>query len=616
MAIEAFFEKHYAKSVLAIWLVTSALIILLLRHQIAGWVMGDPDDQLRMVEVRDWIAGQSWFDVAQNRMNLPDGGPMHWSRIVDIPLAFIMLLARPFLGLTGAELAAAIIVPMLTYGATLFLVADIARRLFGKGVALLAAVTLWTSLLIMQQLAPMRIDHHGWQIVLFLACVSALCSRNATYWTGGLIGAALALWLNISIEGLPFAFVIIGVLGLRWLWPDVGDVKQSGRILTLTCASFAASSVLLFLMTHQRGDMATFCDTVSPPHLWSFVTLAALLAIGVKMAERIDAHNAAIGLFVRAAIGLCACSAGALIVHFAAPQCMSDAFADLDPVVRQYWFNRGLEGLPIWAQLPGSIHLAIGGMAAGLIATLYWNLNAHADQRRLSIEYLILLIASILIGSMVFRTTVYALSLSIITAAAFAASLFKRAEAGGTLSARMGWRVAATMLLLPGTIASSIGSSLTAATASSETARSDTQQNTLYDQIRKCQQPKTTMQLRALPTSQLLAPLDLSPAILQFTAHKVVATGHHRNQIAMRDVINAFILPPDQARKIFANRKIEYLALCPASFELMIYADDAPNGLWAQLKKGNRPEWLRPAINVGGNIVWEINQRKLAELGQ
>jgi hypothetical protein len=479
--------------------------------------------------------------------------------------------------------------------------------LFGKGAALLAAATLWTSLLVMQQLAPMRIDHHGWQIVLFLCCVAALCSRSLSFWTGGFIGIALALWLNISIEGLPFALVILGILGLRWLWPDADAFKPAGRILAVACASFAASSVLLFLMTHQIGDMATYCDTISPPHLWSFITVATVLATGIAITDLYTAPNTPTSLFVRAAIGLCACLSGALVIFFAAPTCMSDAFADLDPVVRQYWFNRGLEGLPIWAQLPGSIYLATGGMVAGLIATLYWNFTARADQRRLSFEYLILLLAGILIGSMVFRTTVYALSLSLITSAAIAATMFKRADAGQGLSGRMGWRIAATLLLLPGTMASSIGSTLASATASNQTAQSEARQDALYDQIRKCQKPKTTMQLRALPMSQLLAPLDLSPAILQFTAHKVVATGHHRNQIAMRDVINAFILPPDQAREIFARRNIDYLVACEASFELMIYEDDAPEGLWAQIRKGNRPDWLKPPIMVGGNTVWKVD---------
>ena len=40
----------------------------------SGW---DPDDQLRLVQLRDFLGGQSWFDTTQYRMNAPQGAPMH-----------------------------------------------------------------------------------------------------------------------------------------------------------------------------------------------------------------------------------------------------------------------------------------------------------------------------------------------------------------------------------------------------------------------------------------------------------------------------------------------------------------------------------------------------------
>jgi hypothetical protein len=111
-----FAERHYGRLIFAIWLITSLLFLFAARENIAGWKMGDPDDQLRLVQVRDWLAGQSWGDVTQYRMNLPDGGPMHWSRLVDIPIAATILLLRPMLGQYYAEMAAAAIVPLLIYG--------------------------------------------------------------------------------------------------------------------------------------------------------------------------------------------------------------------------------------------------------------------------------------------------------------------------------------------------------------------------------------------------------------------------------------------------------------------------------------------------------------------
>jgi hypothetical protein len=69
---------------------------------------------MRLQQVRDWLAGQSWFDVTQYRVDPPHGLPMHWSRLLDVPLAAVILLVRPFAGQPAGELAACIVVPFFT----------------------------------------------------------------------------------------------------------------------------------------------------------------------------------------------------------------------------------------------------------------------------------------------------------------------------------------------------------------------------------------------------------------------------------------------------------------------------------------------------------------------
>src|SRR5260370_39180758 len=59
------------------------------------------DDAMRLVEVRDLIAGQAWFDLAQHRLD-PPGVSMHWSRVIDAPLAALILLLRPLAGAAAA----------------------------------------------------------------------------------------------------------------------------------------------------------------------------------------------------------------------------------------------------------------------------------------------------------------------------------------------------------------------------------------------------------------------------------------------------------------------------------------------------------------------------------
>ena len=57
----------------------------------------DTDDAMRLTEVRDFLAGQNWFDLVQHRLNTPYGGLIHWSRLIDLPEAVVVgLLRLPF----------------------------------------------------------------------------------------------------------------------------------------------------------------------------------------------------------------------------------------------------------------------------------------------------------------------------------------------------------------------------------------------------------------------------------------------------------------------------------------------------------------------------------------
>ena len=106
-----FAERYFLRVILGIWMLVAVAILFLARDVVATWEMGDPDDQMRLLQVRDWVAGQSWWDITQYRMNAPDGGDMHWSRLVDVPLALVIVAATPFLGQATAEQLAATAVP-------------------------------------------------------------------------------------------------------------------------------------------------------------------------------------------------------------------------------------------------------------------------------------------------------------------------------------------------------------------------------------------------------------------------------------------------------------------------------------------------------------------------
>jgi hypothetical protein len=155
-------RRHWP--LIALWLFASIILIWLSRETIltrAGW---DPDDQLRLVQLRDFLGGQGWFDTTQYRMNPPGGAPMHWSRLTELPLAAIIMLLSPVFGSAQAEMVAGTLVPLFYLGGVAFLLAQVAQKIGGRGVAIAACMLALIAPAMLIQLRPMRIDHHGAQI--------------------------------------------------------------------------------------------------------------------------------------------------------------------------------------------------------------------------------------------------------------------------------------------------------------------------------------------------------------------------------------------------------------------------------------------------------------------
>ena len=53
----------------------------------------DTDDVVRLQQIRDWLGGQAFGDLAQHRLGL-GGVEMHWSRLPDLAPAAIIALGK------------------------------------------------------------------------------------------------------------------------------------------------------------------------------------------------------------------------------------------------------------------------------------------------------------------------------------------------------------------------------------------------------------------------------------------------------------------------------------------------------------------------------------------
>lgn len=373
------------------WLAVSAMLVAINWSAIAAPRFPDPDDTMRLIQVRDLLGGQAWFDLSQHRVDAPGGGvPMHWSRLVDIPLALVILLLMPILGPEMAETAALVIVPLITLGLAMLLGARIAWRLLGDEEAILTSLVLAISVPVLFQLGPLRIDHHGWQIVCALAAVNGLMARSPVL-GGRIIGASLATWLAISVEGLPLAAIIFAVIAVRWLRHRDVRLMMVGAIQSLALVSLA-----LFVLTRGINDLALYCDAISPVHLAMFLWGAAVLTLFAKFEPMPR------GILMA---GFAIAGGGALaILLMTAPQCASGGgFSALDPLVAKYWHANVLEGMPIWRQsLSTALQYAVTPLIA-LVAAIRLAARSRDWLRQFWFDYAVILAGAFAVSIFVSR---------------------------------------------------------------------------------------------------------------------------------------------------------------------------------------------------------------------
>lgn len=571
-----FLSRPALLAVLGAWLIVALFAILRDWQAIAAVRFGDTDDALRMVQVRALLAGQGWFDLHQYRIDAPQGVVMHWSRLVDLPLAGFILVLRPLLGAAGGEQVAAVLVPLLTLLAVQLCLGRIAWRQLDVESAGFASVLILLMSPAMAQLVPLRIDHHGWQIVAVVAALNALLSDDGR--RGALVaGVALAFGLSVSLELLPFAALFALVFGLRWL-EDAAQRQWLVRYLD----ALTLASVGFFLATRGTADLTQYCDAVSPAYL-AGLAATALAVRGVALLRLPK-------LALLAALGLAALAGAAAFLWFA-PACTNGPFARLDPLVRSFWYDNVQEGRPVWHQTWPVIAQMLLPALVGWQAAVRL---ARRERSRFWREYAVLLAGAILISIAVSRFSAVSCA---VAAVPLAWQLRTWARALPRL--RGPWRkaglvVAVGVLLMPGVTMEVVGKAYARIGGGVGAARIAGGGDDATPLNQTCSMPTSLAQLRKLPPGTILTQIDVGPFLLLRTDHRVVATPHHRASAAMHDVIAAFLAPPEQARAFALRRHADYVLVCTDLIETAMYRDRAPAGLAAQLVAGRRIDWLEP----------------------
>jgi hypothetical protein len=558
---------------LLLWVLLSIGSVALFWRTAFALDFNDPDDFLRLQQVRDVLAGQHWFDLTQYRITPPQGLATHWSRLVDIPLLLFLAPLRPLIGQPLAEIIAVIGAPLLTMLALMLAVVAVTRRLIGHdpATAALACLFALSAPAVFLQIHPARIDHHGWQIAFAAAAVAALMQRN-TRSSGIGAGVALALYLNISIEGVPLAATAIGVTGLFW-----ATGRDDGARLTAMLWTLAIATLLVSALTAPASRWTEeLCDAVGPAHMAAMIVAAAGTAVCVRLGKSRGAMARVVMLGIVVVMTIA-------ILGLAAPRCLGSPFGHMDPVVDNFWYHNVVEGMPLWRQDALGAASVIGFPLVGLLGTaLAFGKATSPERRRRWIVMIALLVAALITGVLVRRASGVAHVLAVPGTLVLTVAIIGYAQRRFGLVARAVASAFALVGLSPIMPVLAVAAVMPAQkTDPALPGRSVT-----------CDRNCALRHLASLPPQTIMTGIDLGPRIIATTGHNVYAAGYHRLEAPLRDTIGFFAGSPEQGRTFMRAKRLNLIVIAPASQEARLFMKKAPYGLMARLADNQVPPWL------------------------
>jgi hypothetical protein len=580
------------------WIVAMAAYFALQESRLLEvWNSGsffDTDDAMRMVQVRDLMAGQGWYDMTAWRLDPPQGMFSHWSRIVDAPLTALIWFFRRFLDGVLAERAARIAFPALLaaglfaaglYAARIF--AGAAMRLYGVAAMLFCGVLFW-------QFTPGRIDHHAPQILALLVAIAAMARCFGETRTGNaaaLSGAMTALSLAIGLENLPFlALVVAAPMALYILRGAEARDTLNGYALGLS-----VTLVLLFAATVAPNRWAiSACDALSGPYVLAALAGCAMYALVARFGNFVPSPFTEHMLARCGLAGLCALGAAAPLALLMPLACLADPFYGIDPLVRRLWLDPNPEVISIveqWRRDPNLALLLGASLLLGLAGAVFGALGS-AGAPRVRWLWLALHIAlGGVIGALhlrVFSTVMPLVALGLLAPVSALRDAVARSVSPS--SRALISNISASLALF---FLSNFGlivmlpdvSALGGAAAASTAAKG----------VSPCFASASYEKLAELPPGLAVSTISPGAYLLAHTDLSVLAGPYHRDNHGNRAVLDILSAPPALAEKLTRKAGARYVILCWARpGDVAILKAMGADGLGVQLSQGLVPGWLRP----------------------
>ena len=568
------FSRHWKLWTFAVWLLTAVALIIYKWNAIHWFALGDTDDNMRIMQVRALLGGQDWYDLRQYRMNPPIGADMHWSHLVDLPLAGIILLLKPFVGMAVAEKCAVALGPIIPLGVAFAGLSLTVKRLVAPASFIVAIGILLSAYTVLMMFMPLRIDHHGWQLALLTVNIAGLADPKPG--RGGVtVGIASALSLVIGLEMIPWLAVSGAAVGLRWIIAREELMRLRGY-----GAALAGGVGAGYLGFASYANAVNRCDALTPVWL-SVMVLAGALVVALSF---VRAEKWQTRLLLAALIG-------AVVIAFFAlawPQCIGSP-EQVSPELDKLWLSHVSEAKPLYTQNWPTI-LSVSTLLIGLCGNLWAMWQERRNPRGAAWAAIALLsIGSAMLLVWQTRLAATAIMLSIPGATAIGWTVLPKLRAHSNVLVRT-FGVVAAFLAVSGLWAQLLIGQLPNPNVATPGLKLVNKANAT------CPTAPALAPIARMPKATIFTFTDLGPRLITLTHHNAIAGPYHRNGDAILDVQHAFRGTADEARTIIKRHGATLLLICPNMSESTIYVSENPKGFYTQIARGTVPDWLEPVV--------------------
>ena len=572
-----------------LWL---TIVIVMVKAAVDGVKLGPAfssqgnDDIMRMLSVRDWIAGQGWYDVAQYRLLPPDGVPLHWSRYVDAGIAALIVPYSYIFPMDVAELVGATLWPTVIMILHLLIVGFGTHHIFGRAPACFAVlcVAFWPLTADLHSRAG-ELDHHNVQLLMMLCLAFAVIWPGRPVAAGCVGGIAAAFSLAVGLESLPF--IVGGGLAI-FIRAVFLPSDESHRLLLTFCAVVGLGSVLFWMgQTAPVLWIRQVCDQLGIQTLLLVAVAVVASAVPVLARERLKGPWLQVGAAVLLTI------IGMALAWPLLSGCLAGPYGELPEAIQETISGRITEARPALSfarvqpvaaslfKLPEVVSLFAG--------SIHWlsSRGSQGHQNHALGLLLILCVVGVLMVFLQMRTVIMVASVvpvigGVVVAHFLNGYLRKRDLVQGLVAIAV-----AVMITSPGMIVGQLKPFIEGEKGEDVLSRGD------------CLGSASLAALNAVPPGVVLSHLNFGPGLIWATHHNGLSAPYHRSAEAMSNGILPFRMESAEMATYVRATSATHVLICRGYNYDGDFADTLANGGGA--------DWLRPiAIDDDTQILFEV----------